>query len=137
MRELAFGIIVGTFSELRKEEQHRYHDIETKCFVCGVTKDDLEKDRINFKKHCEKDHNIWNYIYYMITLKFSDPQDLNAINGHVLYQIDKKYTNWIPSHKTKRELAEKTNKPEEIDLDELNFDGDKYNEYNNEQIDLT
>ncbi len=127
MRELVFGIIIESFKDLRIRETNNENDRLTKCFICGVCKDDLEKERINFKSHCDKDHNLWNYINYMLWLKFSDPQNLNAINSYVLEQIEKKYTNWIPrrheNNKDNMKNERMTNPTEDI-----NVDLDKYNE---------
>jgi hypothetical protein len=128
MRELVFGIIIETFKDLRIEEQHAEHDKHSICFICGVDKDQLEKDRVDFHLHCKKDHNIWNYINYILRLKFSDPQDLNAINSYTLEQIEKKYTTWIPQYINKKNFE----LYEEISEEDLNVDVDKYNEIHHE-----
>lgn len=119
MLELVFGIIIETFKELRIDEQHAEHDLHFKCFICGVSKDDLEKDRIDFEEHNEKVHNMWNYVNYMIRLKFSDKHDLNAINSYTLENIEKKNINWIPRYtgsKGEQENSKEIN-DEEIDLE--------------------
>ncbi len=128
MRELVFGIIIETFRDLRMEEQHHEHDKHYICFICGVTKDELEKDRVDFFNHRNVDHNPWNYINYMIRLKFSDPQDLNAINSYTLEQIEKKYITWMPLYKNRKPVEAS----EDIDDSDLNVDVDKYNEVHHE-----
>jgi len=105
MLELVFGIIVETFRDLRIEETHHDYDKANICFICGIKKDDLEKNRQNFQEHCEKVHNIWNYINYILRLKFSDPQDLNAINSFALENIEMKRISWVP-------LIEKNQSPD-------------------------
>lgn len=96
MLELVFGIIVETFRDLRIKETNNDFDKVNICFICGVRKDDLEKNRKSFKDHCEKVHNVWNYINYILRLKFSDSQDLNAINSYALENIEKNQINWVP-----------------------------------------
>lgn len=96
MLELVFGVIIETFRDLRIEETKHEYDKSYICFICGVKKDDLEKNRKSFKEHCEKTHNVWNYINYMLRLKFSDPQDLNAINSFALDMIENKKIGWVP-----------------------------------------
>ena len=66
------------------------------CFICEVQKDDCEKNNINFADHCNKDHNIWEYANYMITLRLKDSQDLNAINSYAKDKLEAKRTNWLP-----------------------------------------
>ncbi len=94
--ELVFGIIIETFRDLRIKETHNDHDKSYICYICGVKKDYLEKNRLNFKEHCEKVHNIWNYVNYMLRLKFLDPQELNAINSFALENLENKKIGWVP-----------------------------------------
>lgn len=95
MLELVFGIIVETFRELRMEQHEMEVDRANICFICGIHRDELEKDRKDFTEHCASQHNVWNYVNYMIRLKFSDPQDLNAVNSYALAQIQKKNISWM------------------------------------------
>ena len=51
------------------------------CFICNLEKSKCEKNYINFNEHCEVVHNVWNYVFYMITLRMNDPTNLNAIDA--------------------------------------------------------
>ena len=97
--DLVFGIIIGAFSSLRNEEQKFMNDKRKHCFICHVNKNTLEKNRENFNEHRYKIHNLWNYAYYMITLKFSNPHDLNAINSYAIQKIENKDISWLPTYK--------------------------------------
>lgn len=127
LKELLFGIILTTFKGLRKKMTQSDYDKNSKCFICGADKNQLEKHKVDFHLHRKTDHNIWNYINYILRLKFSDPQDLNAINSYVLDKIEKKYTSWIPQYTNKKTIKI----IEEISEEDLNFDVDKYNEIHN------
>lgn len=119
MLELVFGIIIETFRELRIEEHRSHFDKMNICFICGVSKDDLEKDKKNFVEHCEKDHNVWNYVNYMVRLKFSNPHDLNAINSYTLELINKKNITWFPIYKSKeKEITLQKEKEDEFIMPE-------------------
>ena len=96
MLNLVFGIIIDTFKELRIEETKNEIDIANVCFICGVKKDVLEKNCQNFEEHNENFHNVWNYAYYIIGLKYLDPQETNAIISETINKVDKKQINWIP-----------------------------------------
>ena len=88
--DLVFGIIISAFNNLRDEEQKHSTDRKNHCFICHVNKNTLEKNRQNFNEHRTKTHNLWNYVDYMIALKFSDFHDLNAINSYANQKIQNK-----------------------------------------------
>ena len=94
---IVFGIIIDTFRLLRIKSGNRDWDINNKCFICGSTRENLEMKNQNFDDHCENKHNLWSYIYYIILLKTSNAQDLNAVNSYALDKIEKKLIGWIPS----------------------------------------
>ena len=97
--DLVFGIIIGAFATLRKKEQKHSCDRKKHCFICHVNKSTLEKNRQNFYEHRAKIHNLWNYVDYMITLKYSDVHDLNAINSYASQKIENKDISWLPTYK--------------------------------------
>jgi hypothetical protein len=122
---IVFGIIIDTFKQLRIKTQKKDYDCNEICFICGVNKDTLEKERKIFKEHVKNTHNLWNYANYMIGLKLSNFQDLNAINSYTLTKINSKNIKWIPRY-------EKNKKEKAVDLDleedNLNIDPEKYHE---------
>lgn len=99
MLKIIFGIILDTFRYLRGIEFKNDRDFKYRCFICNAAKDNLEKNSINFSHHRENDHNIWDYAYYIMTLRLQDLQDLNANNSYVKEQIDMKSISWLPAHK--------------------------------------
>ena len=96
---VVFGIIIDTFRELRVKYQEDLHDKLNRCFICGEERDNLEKDGNNFENHVIIDHDLWNYAYYIIALKFTDVQDMNYINSYVAGCIEEKDISWIPCRK--------------------------------------
>lgn len=100
MIDLVFGIIIGTFSEMRSEEIKHLIDKESHCFICHVTREIAEKNnKEDFAHHREVSHNLWNYVDYMIFLKFSDLHDLNAANTFARINLDAKNICFLPSSK--------------------------------------
>jgi hypothetical protein len=113
---IIFGIIIDTFRELRIKYQQNLYDQLNRCFICSVERDELEKECIHYEIHIEEDHNMWNYVYYIITLKFTDSQELNSINSYAMNLIQNKAISWIPIHKKKHleeeeQVKEETDKP--------------------------
>jgi hypothetical protein len=100
--DLVFGIIIGAFATLRNKEQKHSSDRKKHCFICHVNKNTLEKNRQNFYEHRAKVHNLWHYVDYMITLKYSDFHDLNSINSYAIQKIENKDISWLPTYKDLR-----------------------------------
>ena len=110
LKKVLFGIILDTFRELRIKQFKTDSDITNICFICEIEKDECEKNNKSFKEHCEKEHNIWEYVNYMITLRLKDSQDMNATNSYAKEQLEAKNITWIPM---KEESEEKEDEAEE------------------------
>ena len=92
------GIIIDTFARLREEQEFCKTDMENKCFICGLTRDFIEKNTAKgFKYHKENDHNEWNYIMFIDYLLSKDPTEYSGIESYVREQIDKDELVWIPN----------------------------------------
>ena len=121
--DLVFGIIIRAFANLRDVEQKHDNDRKNHCFICHVNKNSLEKNRQNFEEHRNKIHYLWNYVDYMITLKFSDVHDLNAINSYAAEKLVNKYISWLPTYKdleTKGKNGENNEFEEELKVEDEN-----------------
>lgn len=108
LKKVLFGIILDTFRELRKKQFKTDTDIANICFICEVEKDECEKNNISFKEHCEKEHNVWEYVNYMITLRLTDAQDMNATNSYCKEQLEAKNITWLPVKETSKEDEEES-----------------------------
>ena len=97
---IVFGIIIDNFREQRVEMITKQFDAKNICFICGGLKDDFEKEGINFQNHRQNDHYFWNYVYYLIGLKFSNIQDLNAANSYAYEKILNKDISFFPDYES-------------------------------------
>jgi inositol 1,4,5-triphosphate receptor type 3 len=93
---LIFGIVIDAFAELRDKYLKYEKDKQNTCFICGATKEKLEKKGQNFYHHVTYVHNMWTYAEYIIGLKYIDLQETNAINSYVIEQFEKKQIAWFP-----------------------------------------
>jgi hypothetical protein len=92
------GIIIDTFARLREEQEFCKTDMESKCFICGLSRDFIEKNTAKgFLYHKENDHNEWNYIMFIAYLLSKDPTEYSGIESYVREQIDKDELVWIPN----------------------------------------
>ena len=96
MLHIVFGFVIDSFRELRKKHLNIKKDLQNKCFICNMDKDECEKNNKNFKEHCENEHNLWDYAFYMITLRMKDIQDLNSVNSKCRDLIFDKQIQWLP-----------------------------------------
>ena len=87
---------MDSFNELRQAHNLIEKDMANNCFICNLDKDKCEKYNINFKEHCEEVHNIWDYVFYMITLRIKEPSSLNAIDLRNRQKILEKQVDWLP-----------------------------------------
>ena len=110
MIDLVFGIILGTFSKMREEERECDNDKINHCFICHITREIIEKRKENFQFHREKRHNLWNYINYMLFLKFSDVNKLNVTNLYTKNNLDNKNICFLPSYQDNYEEDEQKEK---------------------------
>ena len=97
MIDLTFGIVLGTFSEKSEEERKHDNDKINHCFICHITREIIEKKRENFNIHREQKHNMWNYVEYMIYLKFSDFHELSTYNSFAKVNLENKNVCFLPS----------------------------------------
>ncbi len=60
-----FGIIIDTFADLRGLNKDKLDDMNNKCFICNIERSDFDRSGGGFNKHIKKEHNMWQYIFYM------------------------------------------------------------------------
>lgn len=49
----------------------------------------------------EKDHNIWDYVYFIYSVKVKDFTDYNGFETYVKEKMDQEDINWFPFLKTR------------------------------------
>ena len=84
---IIFGIIIDTFAELREKNNQFEFDSKNVCFVCNLEKYKFEKVGIRFKKHTSLEHNIWDYVNFLIFMKNKTLKDCNGIELELLNKI--------------------------------------------------
>jgi len=95
-----FGIIIDTFAQLRDEKAKIDDDVVNVCFICNFPRLDFDKySEGGFTRHIEKDHNLWNYVYYMVHLDSKDTSDHTGIESHILLKFNDSDISWIPRQK--------------------------------------
>ena len=132
MIDLVFGIVIEAFNHLGVKELKQKNDVTNHCFICHINKATVEKNRQNFNEHRKKTHYLWNYVDYMISLKFSDIHDLNAINSYAREKLDNKDISWLPTYKDYSSGDEKRKNDE--NEDEFEIADENINKYQVKEV---
>jgi len=93
------GIIIDTFGELRNIQSENDNDRNNKCFICQLSRDDCLTRNINFDKHVNEVHNIWNYVYFLAYLHLNNPNNFNRVENIVWEKLEKEDYGWLPIDK--------------------------------------
>lgn len=94
---LVFGIILDTFSQLREGREGIEEDQEIKCFICGISRDELDKVTPGgFDQHITFEHNMWNYLFFMMYCRGVDPNDHTGQEGYVWHAMEAHDPRWFP-----------------------------------------
>lgn len=90
------GLIVDTFGELRDINWSRENDLNNICFICQISRDECLKKNIDFDEHVKKEHNVWNYVYFLTYLHLSNANDFNRVENTVWEKLIEQDFGWIP-----------------------------------------
>ena len=62
------GLIVDAFGQLRDQEDAVALEMQTKCFICGLSNNEFDHIPHGFDKHITKDHCIAHYMFFLLYL---------------------------------------------------------------------
>ena len=117
---VVFGVIIDTFAELREGLVQRDFMTKKFCFICGISSETFdragqnaggqdggrkkagkpnEKGAMGWKDHYHKDHNMWCYAYFMISLKEQDKDDDDGLELYVRKCMETEDVEWFPKSK--------------------------------------
>uniref|UniRef100_A0A3B4D1V9 Inositol 1,4,5-trisphosphate receptor n=1 Tax=Pygocentrus nattereri TaxID=42514 RepID=A0A3B4D1V9_PYGNA len=93
---LIFGVIIDTFADLRSEKQKKEEILKTTCFICGLERDKFDNKTVSFEEHIKLEHNIWNYLYFIVLLQEKNKTDYTGPESYVSHMIKNKNLDWFP-----------------------------------------
>jgi hypothetical protein len=99
--QMVSGIIVDTFSSLRRSQEELDKDFLNICFICGLERETIEKyylGKDGFNTH-QEDHNVNNYFFFIFYLKEKHPSEFTGIESYVKELLDKESISWFPLFK--------------------------------------
>jgi hypothetical protein len=98
------GIVLDTFNDIKDSKEFREQDESEICFICGFDQKVFARaiDRDAFPQHIEFDHNVWNYIYYMIFIWQQDKDDDDGLEYYIRNMVEINDLSWFPMNKSIR-----------------------------------
>ncbi|XP_029011065.1 inositol 1,4,5-trisphosphate receptor type 3 isoform X2 [Betta splendens] len=93
---LIFGVIIDTFADLRSEKQKKEEILKTTCFICGLERDKFDNKTVSFEEHFKLEHNIWNYLYFIVLLREKNKTDYTGPESYVALMIKNNNLDWFP-----------------------------------------
>jgi hypothetical protein len=94
------GLMVDTFSALREDAQDRADQLANECYVCGFTRtayDDIGMLSPSFDQHKDRNHYIWNYLYFIQYLQEKDQTEFSGVESYVYSMLQSKSQDWLPA----------------------------------------
>ena len=80
-----------------RDQAYEYeNDRKNRCFICQLDRDGCLLKNINFEEHTKNDHNLWNYVNFLIYLHLYNANDFNRTEGIVWDKLLEKDYGWIP-----------------------------------------
>ncbi|KAM3872536.1 inositol 1,4,5-trisphosphate-gated calcium channel ITPR3 isoform 2-T2 [Diretmus argenteus] len=93
---LIFGVIIDTFADLRSEKQKKEEILKTTCFICGLERDKFDNKTVSFEEHIKVEHNIWNYLYFIVLVREKNKTDYTGPESYVAHMIKNNNLDWFP-----------------------------------------
>jgi len=103
LTEILSGIIIDKFSELRESNEEKQKDALSEWFICGQTREDLEKKLgyEGFRFHTLFEHNMWDYLFFIGYLKHkknSYVNDYMELERYVIDKLEDDENSWMPCY---------------------------------------
>ena len=90
------GVLIDIFAELRDKRQEIEDDKEGVCFICGISRETLEKKNLNIKAHYTlQKHKLWNYVFYHYNLKLKEKK--MGLEYLIWKKIEEEDVSWVPT----------------------------------------
>merc|ERR1712117_350884 len=93
---LIFGVIIDTFADLRSEKHNTEEIKKNTCFICGLERKDFDNKNVTFEDHVNKEHNMWNYLWFIVLIKVKDPTEFTGPESYVHEMVKKRCLDWFP-----------------------------------------
>ena len=102
---IIFGIVIDTFGNLRGQKNSRHAETIGKCFICNIDREVFDRAADGpdgFKVHVKRDHNMWNYMYFVFLIWEQSKESDDGLEHYIRDCIEKNELSWFPVRKAMR-----------------------------------
>jgi hypothetical protein len=96
---LIFGVIVDTYRQLRLKKAEIAEDMFNRCFICSYSRYELERSSTGFSNHVKKEHNMWEYVFFLMHLNQKPETEYNGQESYVMKKAAVKDLTFFPVHR--------------------------------------
>jgi ryanodine receptor 2 len=90
------GLIIDAFGELRDQLNSVSETLESECFICGIGKDYFDVVPHGFDTHVLKEHNLANYMFFLLYLINKPDTDYTGQETYVWNQYQQRSWDFFP-----------------------------------------
>lgn len=80
---IIFGIIIDTYGELREISKEYQTKVQEMCYICGLSNQQFDNQGNGWLQHIYLEHNLYNYLHFIIYIKHKESQDCNGLEKYV------------------------------------------------------
>jgi len=91
------GFIIDAFGALRDQMQGVDDELENNCFICGIGKDYLDSVPHGFDIHVQKEHNLANYLFFLMYLINKDETEYTGQETYVWDMYKQRCWDFFPA----------------------------------------
>jgi hypothetical protein len=105
MLNIIFGIIIDTFGELRDKRNAVIDDINSRCFLCGLDRNEIEQHGKGWPYHFQIEHSPYAALAFLIYLTDKPLADCSGVEKYAKLKLAKTNIGFLPN--TSRLMATK------------------------------
>jgi len=62
----------------------------------GLERAAFDNKTVSFEEHCNQEHNMWHYLYFIVLIRVKDPTEFTGPESYVHSMIKVRYTfDWL------------------------------------------
>ncbi|XP_042892542.1 ryanodine receptor-like isoform X4 [Penaeus japonicus] len=90
------GLIIDAFGELRDQLESVKENLESNCFICGIGNDYFDAVPHGFDMHTQKEHNLANYMFFLMHLINKDETEYTGQETYVWNMYQERCWDFFP-----------------------------------------
>lgn len=97
MLNIIFGIIIDTFGELRDKRNSVIDDINSRCFLCGLDRNEIEQHGKGWPYHFQIEHSPYAALAFLIYLTDKPLADCSGVEKYAKLKLAKTNIGFLPN----------------------------------------